>query len=154
MLLLHLGKLILGQNMDFWNRVIGVRKPLGHKNLRLLCKKAQCIDQKPKLDRKMCRDSIQAVPTSLNITLQWLSKIMYQYHTRRKIRESSIFFIRSKSHCLKITQNVAFEFFNFGIFHQFFCPIKIDLSANTVWPVWPQDSGFKKLAKMDHFWHF
>ena len=23
------------------------------------------------------------------------------------------------SHCLKITQNVAFEFFNFGIFHQF-----------------------------------
>ena len=22
-------------------------------------------------------------------------------------------------HCLKITQNVAFEFFNFGIFHQF-----------------------------------
>ena len=23
------------------------------------------------------------------------------------------------AHCLKITQNVAFEFFNFGIFHQF-----------------------------------
>ena len=23
------------------------------------------------------------------------------------------------THCLKITQNVAFEFFNFGIFHQF-----------------------------------
>ena len=31
--------------------------------------------------------------------------------------------------CLEITHNVAFEFFNFGIFHQFF---KIDLSGNTV----------------------
>ena len=34
-------------------------------------------------------------------------------------------------HCLKITQNVTFEFFNFGIFTNF-CPIKIDLSGNTV----------------------
>ena len=32
-----------------------------------------------------------------------------------------------------------------------FCPIKVDLSGNTVWP---QASGFQKLAKMDHFWHF
>ena len=32
-----------------------------------------------------------------------------------------------------------------------FCPIKIDLYGNTVWP---QASGFQKLAKMDHFWHF
>ena len=32
-----------------------------------------------------------------------------------------------------------------------FCPTTIDLSGNTVWP---QDSGFQKLAKMDHFWHF
>ena len=31
-----------------------------------------------------------------------------------------------------------------------FCPIKSDLSGNTVWP---QASGFQKLAKMDHFWH-
>ena len=28
---------------------------------------------------------------------------------------------------------------------------KIDLSGNTVWP---QASGFQKLAKIDHFWHF
>ena len=35
-------------------------------------------------------------------------------------------------------------FFNFGIFHLF-------LSGNTVWP---QASGFQKLAKLDHFWHF
>ena len=32
-----------------------------------------------------------------------------------------------------------------------FCPIKIDLSGNTVWP---QVSGLQKLAKMNHFWHF
>ena len=32
-----------------------------------------------------------------------------------------------------------------------FCPIKTDLSGNTVWP---QASDFQKLAKMDHFWHF
>ena len=36
-----------------------------------------------------------------------------------------------KSQCLKITQNVAFEFFNLGIFH-LFCPTKIDQSGNTV----------------------
>ena len=32
-----------------------------------------------------------------------------------------------------------------------FCPIKNDLSGNTVWP---KASGFQKIAKMDHFWHF
>ena len=32
-----------------------------------------------------------------------------------------------------------------------FCPIKTDLSGNTVWP---QASAFQKLAKMDQFWHF
>ena len=32
-----------------------------------------------------------------------------------------------------------------------FCPIKTDLSGNTIWP---QASGFQKLAKMDHFWQF
>ena len=32
-----------------------------------------------------------------------------------------------------------------------FCPIKIDLSGNTVWP---QASDFQKLAKIDFFWHF
>ena len=44
--------------------------------------------------------------------------------------------------CLKITQNVAFEFFNYGIFHQF-CPIKVNLSGNTV----------SKTRQMAHFWH-
>ena len=55
-----------------------------------------------------------------------------------------------QSHCLKITQNVAFDIFNFGIFHHFLS-VKTDLSGNTVWP---QASAFKKLDKMDHFWHF
>ena len=32
-----------------------------------------------------------------------------------------------------------------------FCPIKTDLSGNTVWP---QASVFQKLAKIDHCWHF
>ena len=38
-----------------------------------------------------------------------------------------------KTQCLKITQNVSFEFFNIGIFHQF-CTFESDLSGNTVWP--------------------
>ena len=32
-----------------------------------------------------------------------------------------------------------------------FCPIKINLSGNTVWQ---QVSGFQKLVKIDHFWLF
>ena len=32
-----------------------------------------------------------------------------------------------------------------------FCPIKTDMSGNTVGP---QASGFQKLPKMDLFWHF
>ena len=37
------------------------------------------------------------------------------------------------------------------VFSTNICPIKTELSGNTVWP---QASGFQKLAKMDHFWHF
>ena len=40
---------------------------------------------------------------------------------------------------------------NVGIFHNFFCPFKNDLSGNTVWP---QASGFQKVAKIDHFMAF
>ena len=35
------------------------------------------------------------------------------------------------AHCLKITQNVAFEFWHFLAFSNNFCPIKSDLSGNT-----------------------
>ena len=59
-------------------------------------------------------------------------------------------YFKVAAHCLKITQNVAFEFWILAFFTNI-CPIKIDLSGNTVWP---QASGFQKLAKMDHFWHF
>ena len=43
--------------------------------------------------------------------------------------------------------------FNFWIlaFSTNFCPIKRDLSGNSVWP---QALGFQKLAKMTNFWHF
>ena len=45
------------------------------------------------------------------------------------------------------------SYLNFWIlaFSANFCPIKTDLYGNTVWP---QVSGFQKLAKMVHFWHF
>ena len=55
------------------------------------------------------------------------------------------------SHCLKITQNVAFEFLTFWHFPPIFVLFKTELSGNSVWP---QALGFQKLAKMDHFWHF
>ena len=51
------------------------------------------------------------------------------------------------AHCLKITQNVAFIFLILA-FSTKFCPIITDMSGNTVWP---QASGFQKLAKMDRF---
>ena len=47
---------------------------------------------------------------------------------------------KSTAHCLKITQNVAFEFLAFSTD---FCPIITDLSGNTVWQ---QASVFQKLA--------
>ena len=33
--------------------------------------------------------------------------------------------MKVKAQCLKITQNVAFEFLNFGIFHQFLSYLKL-----------------------------
>ena len=56
----------------------------------------------------------------------------------------------SSPHCLKITQNVAF-YFLFLAFSTNFCPIKTDLSGNTAYP---KASGFPKLVKIVHFWHF
>ena len=47
-------------------------------------------------------------------------------------------------HCLKMTPEVAFAF-SILAFSTKFCPIKIDLSGNTVWP---QAPGFQKLAKI------
>ena len=49
-------------------------------------------------------------------------------HTTQKTAK---FLLALYPKCLKITQNVSFEFFNYGISTNF-CPIKIDLSGNTV----------------------
>ena len=58
--------------------------------------------------------------------------------------------VKKLAHCLKITQNVAFDFLMLA-FSTNFCIIKSDLSGNAVWQ---QASDFQKLAKRDHFWHF
>ena len=49
-----------------------------------------------------------------------------------------------------ITQNILFECFIL-VFSTHFCPIRIDLSGNTVLQ---QVSDFQKPFKKDHFWHF
>ena len=52
------------------------------------------------------------------------TSFMHKYHT---VNNFSLY-----THCLKITQNVAFEFFDILAFSTNFCPIKTDLSGNTV----------------------
>ena len=52
------------------------------------------------------------------------------------------------THCLKVTQNVAFEFWHFPpnfVLLKLTCLVTLFDSKLQV---------FKKLAKMDHFWHF
>ena len=49
--------------------------------------------------------------------------------------------------CLKITQNVAFEFLNFGIFHQLNLTCLVTLFDRKL-------QVFKNSPKMDYFWHF
>ena len=52
-------------------------------------------------------------------------------------------------HCLKIIQNVAFEFINLGLFRLVLLQLTglVTLFDRKL-------QVFKKLAKMDHFWHF
>ena len=75
---------------------------------------------------------------------------MYRYIQNQVFRQFlERFFVLSFacSQCLKIIQYVAFEFFNLA-FSTNFCPIKTELSGNTVWP---QTSGFQNLAKLTIF---
>ena len=59
-------------------------------------------------------------------------KVMQNYLKKfGKLLDSGKLTKQAAAQCLKITQNVAFEFLNFGIFHNF-CPIKTDLSGNSV----------------------
>ena len=53
-----------------------------------------------------------------------------------------------QSQRLKITQNIAFEFFNFGIFEQSLIYFKSYLSGNTVWL---EALGFQKITKLAIF---
>ena len=84
--------------------------------------------------------------------------------TTRKRRSYSICrSVSSKIVCLKLDKKslipkIAFvskigDFISFLVLAFFtnFCPIKTDLSGNTVWP---QALGFQNLAKMDIFWQF
>ena len=52
-------------------------------------------------------------------------------------------------HCLKSIQNVAFEFINLGLFRLVLLQLTglVTLFDRKL-------QVFKKLAKMDHFWHF
>ena len=59
--------------------------------------------------------------------------------------------LKIQTHCSKMTQNVAFEGFEFWHFPPISSNIKIDISANSVWP---QASGFRKLVKLVRFWQF
>ena len=67
-------------------------------------KKAKKKGVKRKLSESLEIEEIPAVPNE-EILSQEVPKPMQAVETG--------------THCLKITQNVAFEFFNFGIFHQF-----------------------------------
>ena len=55
-----------------------------------------------------------------------------------------------KTQCLKITQNVPFEFLNFGIFHHF-CPT---LKVTILVTLFDRKFYASKFAKIDHFWQF
>ena len=77
--------------------------------------------------------------------------MIYLNHNGWSFIALGIFYLNiTKTHCLKITQNVVFDF-RILAFSTNFCPIKTDMSGNTVWL---QASGFQKLARMDKFWHF
>ena len=73
--------------------------------------------------------------------------LLTQYKLHKDKKDTTfwnILQLQGANQCLKIIQNVAFEFFNFGIIHQFL--------FNKNLSVFPQ--AFQKLAKMGHFWHF
>ena len=61
--------------------------------------------------------------------LRTLILIRNLWQQRNKKGEKHHFSISNNAHCLKITQNVAFEFLNFT---PIFCRTKTDLSGNTV----------------------
>ena len=87
--------------------------------------------------------------------LRWASS---HFPIQRTLLQNSTFSLKilfwwklvQKFTIFKITQNGTFWCSNFAIFHEFLS-FKIDNSGNTDWS---QISGFQKLVKMGHFWHF
>ena len=73
--------------------------------------------------------------------------VIFKHFINFPIYSRYVLFILTISQCLKITQNIAYEFFNLGISINF-CPIEIGLSGSTVWP---QASIFQNIAKLNNF---
>ena len=69
----------------------------------------------------------------------------FEHYVNFPICSWYVLFILTISQCWKITQNVAYKFFNLGISINF-CPIKSDLSGNTA-----KLQGFKNSPKLTIF---
>ena len=106
--------------VTFWSMVAG-KWPFG-KDTEILCKFFKAAQDFPIVMSSFCigaiacdrhRVIIQTSSTQMNaIQVNWKFFIKVTIVNTKEI---------SFTHCLKITQNFAFEFLNFGIFHQF-CP--------------------------------
>ena len=64
-----------------------------------------------------CKSIKKPFNTQLCFTFSYILLKRRTWKGRKKVTIVTILFVTSQ--CLKITQNIAFEFFNFGIFHQF-----------------------------------
>ena len=82
----------------------------------------------PKSPQKISLMTLQKAHTDPLDALELVCHIRVFFVKQKEKKKSK----RSESHCLKITQNVPFEFLAFWHFPPIFCPIKTDLSGNTV----------------------
>ena len=83
----------------------------------------------------------------------WVKKVGNNVEKKKKVSQfwvQTTFCKSIQNHNWK-SPNMSHLSFPILAFSTNFCPIKTDLSGNTVWPKAPD---FQKLAKMDHFWHF
>ena len=67
----------------------------------------------------------------LLMSLSPLKKIFQSKEEEKSTKKQIVLHFGKKAHCLKITQNVSFEF-SILAFSTIFCPSKIGLSGNTV----------------------
>ena len=87
---------------------------------------------------------LKILPESIRMSKKYCWK--FQSWSWTRLKRLKILF-RSKTAIQIILQRI----FLILAFSTNCCPTKTDLSGNTVWP---QASKLKKLAKIDHFWHF